>query len=287
MGSRLKDGAKRLVGDRGVQTVRSLGRFRWIAKVNAVHTQGARIRDNPSVLLRYVLLDPEFDNFTYELDNPEELLQTLSAVIGRPMTELAAYLGETSSDEALTLDLRRRLRWRIDMKSQPPLGRRYSWYVLARALKPELIVEAGVQDGLGSLALLRALRRNREEGHPGRLLSADLLVTAGWLVPKTERSDWTLEIGSADAVLERGLTNGSVGLFIEDTGAPEHVVRRELDTILAHAGRGAVLVAGNTSGILQAVCKERAIPFVEHHDRAKNHFFRDALTTFAGPINPT
>jgi hypothetical protein len=84
-------------------------------------------------------------------------------------------------------------------------------------MKPRLVVESGVQDGLGSLAILRALARNHEDGHPGRLLSVDILATAGWLVPEIERSAWELVIGSADDVLEHSLKGERVGLFIEDT----------------------------------------------------------------------
>lgn len=280
----IKQRSKALVGPRGVQTVRSLGRFRWLAKVRAIHRQGARIRDDPRSRLRYVLFDPEFDNFTYELDNADALVETLARLLGRSQAELAGYLAETASDPALTTELGRRLRWRLDMKTRPPLGRRYSWYVLARALKPSLIVESGTQDGLGALALLRALRRNAAEGHPGKLLSVDTLATAGWLVPASERADWRLVIGSADEVLARTLGETPVGLFIEDTGAPDDVVRREIEAVLASVAPGAVFVAGNTSSTMQAVSREHGLDVVEHRDRARNHFFQDALTTFVGPI---
>ena len=158
--------------------------------------------------------------------------------------------------------------------------------MLTPALRPELVVEAGVQDGLGSLALLRALERNAQEGSPGRLLSIDTLETAGWMVDERHRARWHMVHGSVDEVLARTLPEKPpVGLFIEDTGAPEAVVRSALDSVVHASSDGAILVAGNRSAELQRFCDERSIAFVEHHDRAHDHFFQNALTTFAGPLS--
>jgi hypothetical protein len=176
-----------------------------------------RFRDAPLMLTKYVLLDPEFDNFTYKLDNAPELARTLSALLWKPQDELARYLAEPDCDPAMTTELRKHLRWRLDVKHQPPLGRRYALYALARALKPALIVESGTQDGLGAIALLRALELNASEGDPGRLLSVDTLTTAGWMVPDDRRHSWMLEYGSADEVLARVLPGNQLGLMIEDT----------------------------------------------------------------------
>ncbi len=70
----LKEWLRPRLGDRGIQLVRSMGRFRWVAKLHAVRAYGGRFRDRPLMLTRYVLFDPEYDNFTYELDNAEELI---------------------------------------------------------------------------------------------------------------------------------------------------------------------------------------------------------------------
>jgi len=284
MSRALKSWLKHRVGTRGVRVARGLGRIRWFAKIGAVRTAQARFRDQPVAILKYVLLDPEFDNFTYEIENGDELVAKLAVILERPAEELAGYLREATTDPGLTTELRRHLRWRLDLKRRLPLGFRYSWYVIARALKPELIVEAGVMGGLSSLAMIRALAHNRADGHPGRLLSVDLLNTAGWLVPKQQRADWTLKVGSADEVLKRELPGHRVGMFIEDMTTAEDVVRRTLAAVLNHAADGAMLVTSNDRGVLEAVCRERGIPYAEHRDRARNHFYQGTTVCFAGPL---
>lgn len=284
MTERVKSLIKQLVGDRGVQAARSMGRFRYVAKAMGVRRAGVRFRDAPWLLTKYVLFDPEFDNFTYELANVDELVAALVPIAGGDVTEreLRGYYEEARTDPALTGELARRLRWRLDVKTRPPLGRRYSWYMLARALRPELIVEAGTQDGLGALALLRALERNAAEGRPGELLSVDLRATAGWMVPERHRGRWTLRTGSADAVLADELpSRAPVGLMIEDTGAPAEVVAAELATVVAHAADGLVLIACPSAHHLVAFCAQHGIDAVVHHDRARDHFFQGSATTFA------
>ncbi len=276
---------KQSIGAHGVQLARGLGRLRWGKKLRAVRDSGCRFRDRPLMLVRYVVLDPEYDNFTYQLENAAELAATLAGLVDRSPTELEGFFAEAVSDPALTSRLARRLWWRPDVKHPPPLGRRYSWYMLTRALRPELVVEAGVQDGLGSLALLRALERNAQEGSPGALLSIDTLETAGWMVDDQHRARWDMVYGSADEVLARALAHKPpVGLFIEDTCAPEAIVRSALDSVVRASSDGAILVAGSRSAELQRFCEERSIAFVEHRDRAHDHFFQNALTTFAGPL---
>ena len=63
-----------------------------------------------------------------------------------------------------------------------PFGRRLGWYAVARAIKPRLIVETGVERGHGALLLCAALLRNGEEGAPGHYLGTDINPGAGYLL---------------------------------------------------------------------------------------------------------
>jgi hypothetical protein len=63
-----------------------------------------------------------------------------------------------------------------------------AWYAVVRALKPQLIVETGIKQGLGSLVLLAALERNAGEGGSGRLISFDIDPFSGWVVPQRLRA---------------------------------------------------------------------------------------------------
>lgn len=278
LSTKVKDRVRRSA--RAREILRRTGRLRWRAKYLQARHHGAVGRECPWRWLRFVLFDPEFDNFTYELANESELLDFLAETQGVERSRVAKYFAETRTDPQLTTELWRRLRWRLDYKRRPPLGRRATWYLLTRILQPELVVETGVQDGLGSLAVLRALAHNADEGRPGRLISVDILPTAGWLVPDRERSAWQLLIGSSDQVLSGVLGTGRLGLFLQDSGADLELARRELELVRANATGGAVFVSQAQRPALAAYCDEHGMSYSEFWHRPRDHIFSGTITGF-------
>ena len=85
-------------GRRAVQRIglepRYLRRLRWISKARAVRRVGAPLRAN----VRYVLSDPEPDNFTYELANEAELAAWVQAVSRATPDEVNRLLAEARTD---------------------------------------------------------------------------------------------------------------------------------------------------------------------------------------------
>ena len=77
------------------------------------------------------------------------------------------YIDELEGDIELKVALGERLADRPDRNRSTPFGRRLGWYCAARVLRPKHIVETGIHDGLGAVALLMALRRNGQKGSPG------------------------------------------------------------------------------------------------------------------------
>ena len=61
-------------------------------------------------------------------------------------------------------------------------GRRLGWYAFARTMKPKIIVETGVDKGIGSVLLCSALLKNKEEGFEGRFFGTDINPEAGYLL---------------------------------------------------------------------------------------------------------
>jgi hypothetical protein len=74
---------------RAHSAVRRLDRLRWLGKLRALRASGARLRDRPSAYLRYVLLDPELDNYTFEVSNEEELAAFVADVLRIDRAEAA------------------------------------------------------------------------------------------------------------------------------------------------------------------------------------------------------
>jgi len=98
-------------------------------------------------------------------------------------------------------------------------------YTIIRALRPKIVVETGVSNGISSRCILEALERNNH----GILYSIDLpreISTAGippdkeigWLVPDRLSKRWELILGDSKEMLPRVLSEcGEINIFLHDS----------------------------------------------------------------------
>jgi methyltransferase family protein len=260
-----------------------LGRFRFMLKARRVRESGVRFRERPLQVARFVLFDPETHSYSFELANKDELVRFAARVTRRPEAEMERYLAETEDDPELNERLRRRVRWRLDYKRSMPLGNRLLWYLLVRALRPELTVETGIYQGLGSLAVLRALERNAEEGDEGRLMSIDIDPESGWLVAPHLRERWEPVFQDVETALDDNLRGREVGLFIHESDHNETLQRIEFGAALRHAARDVYVVdsGGFTQPVLAELSKDRASRLGYFVPEPENHFYRPDGTSVA------
>jgi hypothetical protein len=263
--------------ERARLALRRLGRLRWLTKArNIRRTCAGPWSGRPVRIARFVLLDPEVDTYSYWIDNAGELADCLAPVLDRPPDEVRALLREALEDIELGQRLTRDIGWRVLFhKRRPPLaGHHLSAYAIVRALGPEVAVETGILDGLGSRTMLRALQRNADEGRLGHLWSFDIMPGAGALVPERLAPRWTPLYEPTERGLPRLLDGHSVDFFIHDSlPDPEHQ-RRELVTALDSARPGAVVMtAYGWTGVLKELATERGLTYAEFRERPRDHFY--------------
>jgi hypothetical protein len=277
----MKRWLKNLIGPKWRVRAHRLSRLRWITKYRLMRSLGGGISLRRQ--LAYVLFDPETESFSFELDNEREVISSLASALGRPEDEIAAYAAETHTDPELNVELARHVRWRFDVKRHMPLGYRFPWYILARALKPALVVETGIYHGLGSLVLLRALARNAQDGSPGELMSFDTDDGAGGLVRDELRGGWHRFVGSTHDLLLPALAGRRVDMLVQDTPHTEENQRFEFGAALAHAAPHLLLVdaSGADKETLKAICRERGVPYHRVAMRPRDHVYSEGAIAFA------
>lgn len=260
--------ARRLLDRLGLSP-RYLSRFRWLAKWRVL-----RMNDVPvGRYLRYLAVGAEIDNFTYELANEGELPVFLARLLEIDERAAAELVAEARDDELLARRLHDATRRRWWTKTAPPFGRRLGWYAIVRMVKPQLVVETGIHDGLGSLILIRALERNAEEGAPGRLVGFDIYPHAGWIVGAHPLYRRVVE--PTEVALERELDGAPpVGVFIHDTLHTYEHERFELEAAAERLAPGGVLISDNShaSTALRDVSAERGLHYEFFGERPKDHF---------------
>lgn len=270
-----KERLKQVLGPKWQARVRALSRLRWIAKSRVLSRCGVRLRDNPRRYLSYLLWDPELESYTYDVANIDELARFLADEFDVDREQALSYLREPEADPVFNADWSRRMRWRFDVKHRMQLGNRLIWWGLVRTLRPELIVECGIFTGIGSLVLLRALERNREEGSPGELLSIDADPTMGWAVPAERTDHWTTVTGMTTDVLEECLRGRRADLLIHDTPHTYENQIHEFATALDHASDLLVLVdsGGEQTTALRDICKKQDGRYRYFREVPEDHFY--------------
>jgi predicted O-methyltransferase YrrM len=243
-------------------------RARFLRKLRILHHYGGSLADGPG--RRYVLTDPELDNFTYDLSNEEDLVRVVAGALGREDNEIAGYIAEAHADPVLRNLPRRPL----SQKTMPRYGRRLGWYAMVRALRPELVVETGTHSGLGSVLISRALQRNGS----GELLSFDTNPHAGWLMPDNLRGQWRMIVGKTTATLERAIAGREVGMVIHDSDHSYECEHFELVTALSHAAPEIALVSDNSrvTTALPDVLAEQGVEAHIFRERPRDHFYPGA-----------
>jgi hypothetical protein len=268
--------------------LRRLSRLRWLEKARIVRHYGTSFRAQPLLVARFVLFDPDVGDFSYELDNEDELVELLARVLAIDSTTIAGYLAETADEPALTRELSERVRWRPDMKRRVGLGTRVAWYAVARALKPRLVVETGIKHGIGSLVLLAALERNAREGSPGRLISFDTDPFSGWVVPDRLRPNWEPVFASTFDAFEATLEGRQIDLFICDTPPDQEIESFEMQAAMRHAAPGIVLIAaaGDRTTVLPELASERGGEYHYFRERPRRHIYPGAGIGLAVNVRP-
>jgi len=223
----------------------------------------------------------ELSNFTYDLTslNLNYLAHVVAIACGKPVTEILAYIDEIRHDTELHAFLNASLRRRgepVAPDVASPFGRRIGWYAFVRAIKPEVVIETGVDRGHGSLVLCAGLLRNAAEGRPGRYYGTDIDTGAGWLL-----AGKYAEIGKilyGDSIESISKLDEPINLFINDSDHSADYEYREYQTIKPKLAPGAIILGDNAHGndMLARFSDENGRHFLFFKEEPDRHWYPGA-----------
>jgi hypothetical protein len=202
-----------------------------------------------SNLVRWLFRSKETTNLTYDLDtdNKHYLTSMIAHVLNCEYSTIAGFIDEIETDEALKKHI-------ADVIAESPLGvvadrevrfgRRVGWYAFARAMKPALVVETGVDKGLGACVLTAALMRNRDEGYEGRYYGTDINPEAGYLLSGNYSELGRILYGDSLQTLEK--LDGPIDLFINDSDHSADYEAAEYEAVARKLSEGAVILGDNS-----------------------------------------
>jgi hypothetical protein len=234
-----------------------------------------------SNLLKWIFKSRETSNFTYDLQdlNKRYLAALIAQVVGTTSGVIMAYFEEIETDAGLkqhiteaTLRSDRAFMADADVH----FARRIGWYAFARALKPRVIVETGVDKGLGSCVLTSALERNAQEGQGGKYFGLDINPRAGYLLSGRYASYGRILYG--DAIESLGKIDSGVDLYISDSDHSADYEALEYKAVADKLAPHAIILSDNahvTDKLLEfSLATDRR--FLYFQEKPFNHWYPGA-----------
>jgi len=229
--------------------------------------------------LVWIFTSREDSNFTYQLTDrcKVSLAASLASLLQRDYAEIAGYFREIETDDDFKSHIRRL--WlkhpeKYRTSETPHLGRRMVWYAIARATKPKVLIETGVDQGMGAVVLCSALCRNASEGHPGKYYGTDTNPDAGYYLQPPYASYGRILYG--DSLQSLGGLSCVIDLFINDSDHSEVYEQAEYEAIRNKMSSNAILLGDNshvTSKLAEFSIREGR-RFVFLSEEPANHWYR-------------
>jgi predicted O-methyltransferase YrrM len=229
-------------------------------------------------MLRWLMHSRETTNFTYDLEehNKRYLAALIADVVGVEFERILAYIREIEEDAelrshiaAMTADSS--LAFIADQEAR--YGRRIGWYAIARAIKPRVIIETGIDKGLGACVLAAALRKNLSEGYAGTYYGTDINPQAGYLLTGIYAPYGKILYGDSIESLRK--VEGPVDLFINDSDHSAEYEAAEYKVIASKLSEKGIVLGDNahcTDKLLQFSLDEGR-SFVFFSERPDHHWY--------------
>jgi predicted O-methyltransferase YrrM len=230
------------------------------------------------LVTQWLFSSREHTNLTYHLTplNQRYLACFLGVICDRPASVMELYIREIADDVKLReflMNATRESKRNFLADDEPRYARRVGWYAMVRALRPSVVVETGVDKGLGSCILAAALKRNAEEGHPGRYYGTDINTKAGYLLQKPY--DEYGEIVYGDSIESLKKMDFMIDVFINDSDHSVDYEMREFEIVSGKLSPKAIIVGDNShfSDKLIEFAQSTNRQFLFFHEQPEGHWY--------------
>lgn len=229
----------------------------------------------------WLLRSNETTNFTYDLSpiNKQYLISYIAIITEKHFNEIEKYIQEIENDVELKNHITNYTKQSAEQYMadlNPEYGRRIGWYATIRAKKPKIVIETGVDKGLGSCILTAALIKNTEEGYPGRYYGTDINHRAGYLL-KGKYADFG-EILYGDSIESLKKFNGQIDVFINDSDHSSEYEWEEYQIIKNKLSDDAIILGDNshTNTKLLQFSMDEGRNFLYFQEKPSKHWYPGA-----------
>jgi len=232
-------------------------------------------------IIVWLINSKETNNFSYDLDetNTYYLASLIAHITNEKYETIIGYINELQNDQELKKHLNNMYQLSKDknlMNAKIHYGRRIGWYAIARCIKPKIIIETGVDKGLGSCILASALEKNFDEGFEGKYYGTDIDNNAGYLF--SSKYSKFGEILYGDSINTLLKFDKNIDLFINDSDHSSTYEEKEYTVIANKLSKSAIILGDNshcTDKLLKFSIKYNR-EFIFFAEKPKKHWYPGA-----------
>lgn len=232
-------------------------------------------------LLKWLIFSKETTNYTYNLQklNKIYLISFISNITKKSFNEIASYVQELENDSKLKQHIIlciKQNKERIVADLEPKYGRRLGWYAFVRATKPKVVIETGVDKGLGACVITSALMRNAKEGYSGYYYGTEIDKEKGYLLGGVYAKFGKILYGDSIESLKK--FNNKINIFINDSDHSSDYEAKEYEIIKNKLGKNSLILGDNclcTDKLLKFSLENKR-KFALFQEKPKNHWYPGA-----------
>ncbi len=229
-------------------------------------------------VLKWIFFGKEITNFTYEIENQNEIIHMVKAMTNLEYEYLKKILNETdpnNNDFKLFLSNE----YYKDFKLKNIFGRRLVWYLLVRVIKPKIVIESGVANNLGSALLIYALYKNQCEGdNSNQYIGLDILKPTKTYFNFSKKFSRYKFLQCDSLEFLKGLSEKGKTMYISDAKHEYDFELNEYKLIKEKMLDGSIIISDNNSGSISEFSKKHNKNLLYFKEAPKNTWYHGATT---------
>lgn len=231
---------------------------------------------------KWILFGKDISNFLYEIENTDDIINVCNLVTEIETYRLQRILNEVTFDNDEFKSFFTNEFFSSHGKKNI-FGRRLIWYLLARTIKPNLIIESGIDKGLGSSLLCYAQFKNREEKQNDyRYIGVDIAKKNKFYFDKKNNLFSNFEFIYEDSIkfLNKFSEKNKI-MYISDAEHNYDFEIKEYNLIKKQFKNGSIIISDNNSGSLNDFSKTNNKKISKFKEKSKNFWYKGATTTIS------
>ncbi len=164
-----------------------------------------------------------------------------------------------------------------DYANKNIFGRRIVWYLLVRAIKPEIVIESGVDKGLGSALLIYALYKNSLDSNDNEYIGIDIIKNKKnyFNINNNKYDKFSFHETDTLKFLKSFKIKKKI-LYISDAEHNYEFEKKEYELIKEKMSQGSIIVSDNNSGALSDFSREHKKNILYFNEQPKNTWYNGA-----------